>query len=203
MDHLKSPEGKQELLNLLHNHIVAHVVPSYLIPFGTSTISTEYGLDLSVEGHVEDETDHEDSAEVTRVHINGNANVELFDVLAANGILHVVDTVLFPQDSMAEPEVVEQDNGVGEETSPQEMSLDGNDSHDRLQDDISQNENFKKANGIIQTTNSVDGRASNGNHKDESNLNLLRTLLAEGEHRQGSAPRSSVGGKMNLRRRSA
>mmetsp|Transcript_11736 Transcript_11736/g.22513 ORF Transcript_11736/g.22513 Transcript_11736/m.22513 type:complete len:415 (-) Transcript_11736:40-1284(-) len=85
MAYLQSPNGEKDLVNLLTNHVVSEVIPSNLFHLsGESSVQTNFGTELSIEYLAED------SAK-----ING-ANVLTFDVLASNGILHVIDSVLIP-----------------------------------------------------------------------------------------------------------
>lgn len=85
MAYLESSEGEKDLVDLLTNHIVPKVLPSTLLKSSDDiSVQTKYGSELSfdyVEGDV--------------FKING-ATVLTFDVLASNGILHVIDSVLVP-----------------------------------------------------------------------------------------------------------
>ena len=82
---LTSAEGKASLVQLLSYHVVnTGVVPSYnLLNGATTTVASVEGSDLVVDK----------SADGQVVTVNG-IPVTTPDVLASNGIVHVIDTVL-------------------------------------------------------------------------------------------------------------
>jgi uncharacterized surface protein with fasciclin (FAS1) repeats len=82
---LTSPEGKGQLVQLLSYHVVNGVIPSYnLLNGSTTTVASVQGSDLTVAK----------SADGQVVTVNGIATVTTPDVLASNGIVHVIDKVL-------------------------------------------------------------------------------------------------------------
>ena len=77
------------MIGILSYHVIESVLPSFAIK--TGALTTLQGSDVDVfvsQGGV--------------VTINADSRVQEFDVLASNGIVHVVDTVLIPTDT-AEP----------------------------------------------------------------------------------------------------
>ena len=81
MSYLQTSEGQEALMDVLANHIVQEVVPSHLL---TSTVTTMHGSALIVQ--------HKGQEEII---ISGATVLEL-DMLASNGILHMIDNVLLP-----------------------------------------------------------------------------------------------------------
>ena len=90
LDTLKTDEGKDMLVDILTYHVHQGVVASAAIPDGDSTLSTLQGSDLDINKN----------AETGAVMVN-DANVIVADVLANNGIIHVIDAVLMPPASSA------------------------------------------------------------------------------------------------------
>jgi uncharacterized surface protein with fasciclin (FAS1) repeats len=86
---LKSPEGKDTLIGILQYHVVASVIPAAAIAMGESMVPSLQGGMLTV---VKDA--------MGSVTVNG-AMVIAADVLASNGIVHVIDEVLLPPATMA------------------------------------------------------------------------------------------------------
>ena len=87
MAYLQSSNGEKDLIDVLANHLVSEVIPSSLFRSpGKSNVLTNFGVELSIEYLAEGSAT-----------INGAA-VLTFDVLASNGILHVIDSVLIPPD---------------------------------------------------------------------------------------------------------
>merc|ERR1719401_3275330 len=82
VDDLLKPENKDQLVNVLKYHVVSGNIPSSAVT--TSDVATLEGSDLSIV--VKDGT----------VKINDSATVIQADVLANNGIIHVIDAVLIP-----------------------------------------------------------------------------------------------------------
>ena len=83
VESLLKPENKEKLKAILLYHVVSGDVPSSLAVKLTSAKTLE-GKDLAI------------SVENGRVMIN-NAKVVKADVHASNGVIHVIDTVLIPQ----------------------------------------------------------------------------------------------------------
>lgn len=81
---LTSEEGEATLIATLTYHVIPSVVPSTAIANGTSTVTSLQGTDLSIFK----------SESGIRVNDAANVVVESADVLAINGIIHVIDTVL-------------------------------------------------------------------------------------------------------------
>ena len=84
VEFLTSPEGNTTLTAILTYHVIPSVIPSVAIPEGTTEVASFEGTDLSI---VKSDAG---------IRINDAANVvlELADVLAINGIVHVIDAVL-------------------------------------------------------------------------------------------------------------
>lgn len=79
---LQSDEGKDELIRILQYHVVADVLPAAAIPQGETMLESLMGANLTIV-------------------LNGtvtvdDATVVVPDVLASNGIVHVIDKVLLP-----------------------------------------------------------------------------------------------------------
>ncbi len=81
LDKLLLPENKAVLAQILTYHVVSGEVPSSAVE--TGMVPTVEGADLDV------------VAEGGSVTVNG-ANVVSTDVMASNGIIHVIDAVLIP-----------------------------------------------------------------------------------------------------------
>ena len=84
VDFLTSEEGEATLIATLTYHVIPSVVPSTAIADGTSMVASLQGTELSI---VKSETG-------IRINDAANVVVESADVLAINGIVHVIDTVL-------------------------------------------------------------------------------------------------------------
>lgn len=82
IEKLVKPENQEALGQILAYHVVAGAVPSEEIEEGS--IGTVEGSDVEV------------AVDATGVIVNGEANVVQPDVVADNGVIHVVDTVLLP-----------------------------------------------------------------------------------------------------------
>jgi uncharacterized surface protein with fasciclin (FAS1) repeats len=85
VESLLKPENKDKLVEILTYHVVPGKVTSDAI--GTEEISAE-----TVEGS-ELNVVQEDG----KVMVNGEAEVVKADVMASNGVIHVIDTVLMPE----------------------------------------------------------------------------------------------------------
>lgn len=81
LDQLLLPENKEVLTQILTYHVVAGEVPASAVE--TGMVPTVEGADLDI------------VAEDGSVMVNG-ANVVTPDVMASNGIIHVIDAVLIP-----------------------------------------------------------------------------------------------------------
>lgn len=82
VEKLVKPENQEALGQILAYHVVAGAVASTEIEPGA--VSTVEGSDVEV------------AVDPTGVVVNGEANVVQPDVVAENGVIHVVDTVLLP-----------------------------------------------------------------------------------------------------------
>lgn len=82
IEKLVKPENQEALGQILAYHVVAGAVPSAEIEPGA--IGTVEGSDMEV------------AVDAAGVVVNGEANVLQPDVVADNGVIHVVDTVLLP-----------------------------------------------------------------------------------------------------------
>ncbi len=78
--------SKDDLTPILLYHVVGAAVPSAMVESGyVGTLSTAYENNISVKIDVGD-----------GVMLNSEANVVAFDVVATNGIIHVIDKVITP-----------------------------------------------------------------------------------------------------------
>jgi uncharacterized surface protein with fasciclin (FAS1) repeats len=81
---LFSEKGKPTLANILKYHVVASVIYSAGIPSVRTPVATLLGKNVIAK------------ASNGKVTINGKVNVIAADVLASQGVIHVIDTVLIP-----------------------------------------------------------------------------------------------------------
>ena len=89
LEFLKSPEGKEELVALLQYHVVESVIPSAAIGVGSTAVDSVHGGQLTVTRSAGGEISVSDVVVVS----------DSADILASNGIVHVIDTVLtIPED---------------------------------------------------------------------------------------------------------
>ncbi|MCK5942618.1 MAG: fasciclin domain-containing protein [Planctomycetes bacterium] len=79
---LLKPENKDQLVGILTYHVVAGRVPAAKV-VGMKKATTLQGSDVSI------------AVTGSRVRV-GSANVVATDVMASNGVIHVIDTVLMP-----------------------------------------------------------------------------------------------------------
>ena len=82
IEFLKSEDGKDSLTRLLLYHAVGASVPSILVSTGSVTTLAEADIDIVVSA--------------AGVEINGESMVVKTDLLASNGVVHIIDTVLIP-----------------------------------------------------------------------------------------------------------
>ena len=82
IEFLKSEDGKDSLTRLLLYHAVGASVPSILVSTGSVTTLAEADIDIVVSA--------------AGVEINGESMVTKTDILASNGVVHIIDTVLIP-----------------------------------------------------------------------------------------------------------
>jgi len=85
LDFLLSPAGKHELVNIIKYHIMPGLEYRSTIPFGISTVAT-------LEGRIVIVTNTGGS-----IIFNGEATITDYDILANNGVFHIIDTVLLPK----------------------------------------------------------------------------------------------------------
>jgi uncharacterized surface protein with fasciclin (FAS1) repeats len=81
LDNLLKPENKEQLVKILTYHVVAGEVPSSAIKAGP--VKSVEGQDLTI------------TTPNGKVMVNG-ATVVTADVMASNGVVHVIDAVLLP-----------------------------------------------------------------------------------------------------------
>ncbi|MFD2166380.1 fasciclin domain-containing protein [Thalassotalea euphylliae] len=80
LDHLLKPENKEQLVALLSRHVVeGEVMANEVVTLGTAQSLSGKTLDIAVNGN--------------NVMV-GNATVVKTDIVASNGVVHVIDTVL-------------------------------------------------------------------------------------------------------------
>jgi uncharacterized surface protein with fasciclin (FAS1) repeats len=84
VDNLLKPENKQQLVAVLTYHVVPGKVTSRDIAGKRTAAKTVQGQDLAID------------ATGGGVKVN-NANVAQPDVMASNGVIHVIDTVVLPR----------------------------------------------------------------------------------------------------------
>merc|ERR1712212_1440405 len=80
---LKKPENVDQLKAVLQRHVVPGELEAINIPKGTTTLKTLGGGEIVF-----------NDSGVRVANVNGNANVIKTDIMAGNGVIHVVDTVL-------------------------------------------------------------------------------------------------------------
>lgn len=87
---LQTPDGKETLVRILRYHVVTQVIPAADVTTGFVVTSEggEIDIDVSAAGVVT---------------INGASTVLDTDILAKNGIVHTIDTVLLPSDDTVAP----------------------------------------------------------------------------------------------------
>lgn len=83
VDNLLKPENKDQLVALLTHHVVQGRVPAAQVA-NMDSATTVNGTDVAIRTSGE------------RVMV-GNANVVSADVMASNGVIHVIDKVLMPR----------------------------------------------------------------------------------------------------------
>ncbi|MBI1416924.1 MAG: fasciclin domain-containing protein [Limimaricola sp.] len=82
VENLLKPENKDQLVKVLTYHVAAGTYPAAALAGKTGTIKTVEGQNMHVNG-----TDG--------VKVN-NATVTTADIMASNGVIHVIDKVLLP-----------------------------------------------------------------------------------------------------------
>jgi len=80
---LKKPENVDQLKAVLQRHVVPGELEAIDIPKGTTTLKTLGGGEIVF-----------NDSGVRVANVNGNANVIKTDIMAGNGVIHVVDTVI-------------------------------------------------------------------------------------------------------------
>jgi uncharacterized surface protein with fasciclin (FAS1) repeats len=88
LQRLLRPENRAALRQLVSYHVISGRVPSSGLMGKTMTSPTVEGASLSIEGH-------------NGVLINNSARVIQADIVADNGLIHSIDTVLMPPNLMA------------------------------------------------------------------------------------------------------
>ena len=109
---LTSDEGMDTLISTLTYHVIPSVVPSVAIPDGTTMMASLEGAGLSI------------VKSATGIRINDAANVvlEAADVLAINGIVHVIDSVLLVPEGTEAPTGSPVEESAAPSASPSEES---------------------------------------------------------------------------------
>jgi len=82
LDALLLPENKDALTSILTYHVVEGAVPAAQVRPGTIPTVEGSTVELAVDG--------------SSVTLNGSSNVIATDVMASNGVIHVIDAVLVP-----------------------------------------------------------------------------------------------------------
>ncbi len=83
LENLMLPENRDQLAQILRLHVVPGTYTAADLVNKTTTLTTASGLNIIVDGF-------------NGVHVGG-VNVVQPDVMASNGVLHVVDGVIMPQ----------------------------------------------------------------------------------------------------------
>lgn len=86
VDTLLLPENQAQLVNILTYHVVPGSITSDQLIGQQLNVATVQGGSVSVDGRV---------GKVGNVTVN-NANVIIPDIIASNGVIHAIDTVLLP-----------------------------------------------------------------------------------------------------------
>lgn len=84
LNNLLKPENKEMLANVLKYHVVSGKVPASQV-VGMDRATTALGQDVTI------------ATTNGKVMLNNSATVVKADVMASNGVIHVIDTVLMPQ----------------------------------------------------------------------------------------------------------
>ncbi len=82
VENLLKPENKDQLTAILTYHVVSGSVPSADLAGKTMDVATLQGATVAIDG-------------TSGVTVNG-ANVISADVMASNGVIHVIDSVILP-----------------------------------------------------------------------------------------------------------
>jgi uncharacterized surface protein with fasciclin (FAS1) repeats len=82
LDRLLQPANRAELLRIMQLHVVPGTYPASALVNRTTTLTTAGGLQIIVDGF-------------NGLHVGG-VNVVQPDVMASNGVVHVIDGVLLP-----------------------------------------------------------------------------------------------------------
>jgi uncharacterized surface protein with fasciclin (FAS1) repeats len=91
-DPLFLPENVDQLVNILKYHVVAGSVPSSSVESGD--VETLSGDSIGV-----------DVSDAMGIMLNNDAHVTTADVIASNGVIHVIDKVLLPPSGETEKEL--------------------------------------------------------------------------------------------------
>merc|ERR1712241_305508 len=86
---LLKPENKKQLTNILLKHVLPVQINAGQIPRGTTKVKTVGGEEIEITNSGEG---------VSIKSAAGNANVIATDVFASNGVVHVIDTVIQPEE---------------------------------------------------------------------------------------------------------
>lgn len=100
LDELLKPENKEELAKLLKYHVVSGELYASDLEDGQmlETLSGDKIKISLMDNSMDDENeDMDDSSSTATVKVN-NANVTTKDLVASNGVIHIIDAVVMPSD---------------------------------------------------------------------------------------------------------
>jgi uncharacterized surface protein with fasciclin (FAS1) repeats len=83
VEDLLKPENKAKLVDILTYHVVSGVVPASAVVGKKVDAASVQGSTIMIDG-------------MNGVMLNGSAKVISADVIASNGVIHVIDTVILP-----------------------------------------------------------------------------------------------------------
>ncbi|WP_353890866.1 fasciclin domain-containing protein [uncultured Sneathiella sp.] len=83
VEDLLKPENKAKLVEILTYHVVSGVVPASAVVGKKVDADSVQGSKIMIDG-------------MDGVVLNGSAKVVAADVIASNGVIHVIDTVILP-----------------------------------------------------------------------------------------------------------
>lgn len=83
VEDLLKPENKAKLVEILTYHVVSGVVPASAVVGKKVNADSVQGSPIMIDG-------------MNGVMLNGTAKVTAADVIASNGVIHIIDTVILP-----------------------------------------------------------------------------------------------------------
>lgn len=88
LDDLLKPENKEKLQSILKYHIISKKVPSEeVLKLNGKSVKTLQGSEIAI------------SVKDKNIFLNKDTKVTPVDIMAKNGVIHVVDTVLMPPEN--------------------------------------------------------------------------------------------------------